>query len=496
MGKIYIPLAKIPDIHLVSKLLSSRQKPVNTLGQLFLIAFQLRKNIVRLFADLTVGDFVFEGISKKTSNGTYPFDEYKSFYPVVPFMSKFLELRGKYLAQHRPFKEILASTTDCAEFAAFLPKDLTREMVSFYDYFLALEEGILRVFSGASYQAFLSENAKRLSHPITKNMLEITSELKASPGRRYESPIPSNGYFCTSAKDFESLLEGVNLFSLVAGNEEKPSEKELPAKKVNVAKKKSPKPKEALKRISPQTVSAAGYDYQEQISRPGTPFAQLEEERDIEEGFFSGLDYASSAKATSKISPLPKICDSHVQGMSNAKAFLDQISLHPRVSAWFKSIEAGLKSRGDQLDQFDRDSFIVGHHFPHLLLNYVFYDKFTRRREFKDRTQFDGILLIDGQKYILEASVNKSNELFHFFARKVSLFSDYLKNYEFSLTSGSNHEFPPLASPTKAKSTETSFASEQTACALEGKGEEFCDNGNIKFSFAGRHYELIYLGQF
>jgi len=121
--------------------------------------------------------------------------------------------------------------------------------------------------------------------------------------------------------------------------------------------------------------------------------------------------------------------------MESAQDKLRILSFHPRVKSWHTSAEAGLDFYGFGHEgvshELSREDMILRHRLPKDLLllalnpHYGIKKSITLKSGDVIDEHYETCLLIDGKKYVLEASINHLGVVFHFYARRVTKVEHY-----------------------------------------------------------------------
>ncbi len=174
--------------------------------------------------------------------------------------------------------------------------------------------------------------------------------------------------------------------------------------------------------------------------------------------------------------------------LTNAKTFLGSLHFHLRVVSWFTSAEAGLKYYGfddpRNPQTLSREEMTLRHRFPPQLLLLAFNPLFAKQSKVPTPdgrivTQWKSILLIDGKKYLLEASADEENCVFHLYAKPVTNFFDYFKRT------------PVLAE--RLSSPTAKAATPHSTIETDEGGISFDSRGNASIEIDGRSIIVIAL---
>lgn len=165
--------------------------------------------------------------------------------------------------------------------------------------------------------------------------------------------------------------------------------------------------------------------------------------------------------------------------------FLEGITVSQRVSLWEHLPEEALK-----LYRFDeskaalsKEEMILRHQFPKDIALAIFNELYSLPKNFlKDDSRvhrsFHSCLMIDEKKYILEATLDEDNTLYHLYARPLRSTSDYFEWMRIP------SEFPMLGHKGCSKDT------------FEGLNVSFfevLDGGHLGFSAWGHSYKILNL---
>ncbi len=116
-----------------------------------------------------------------------------------------------------------------------------------------------------------------------------------------------------------------------------------------------------------------------------------------------------------------------------AADLLVTFSIHPRIRAWQRSIEAGLAHyHYDESipGSLPRDEMIIRHRLPPQLFKLAFRPEFCFESLWPteaalQQRHFASLLYIDDEPYILEGTIDHDGILYHFYARKVTSAKDF-----------------------------------------------------------------------
>ncbi len=113
-----------------------------------------------------------------------------------------------------------------------------------------------------------------------------------------------------------------------------------------------------------------------------------------------------------------------------------RFTIHPRVRAWQRSSEEGLAYyHYDEAipGSLPPHEMILRHRLPPQLLKLAFRKEYSVKSLWKadgatlEHRHFESLLGIDEKLYILEATIDQNEILYHFYARKASSTNDYIK---------------------------------------------------------------------
>ncbi len=194
--------------------------------------------------------------------------------------------------------------------------------------------------------------------------------------------------------------------------------------------------------------------------------------------------------AGASVAPCEVDCDDEVRAevpvLPKMPLAFGDIQIAERVHVWQISGEEGIafylaaKSRGVALPESE---MILRHRLPLNLVNLLLNPSYSKKGEWRSlrgeiHDHFIGLLYIDTKKYILEATFDKENVLYHFYARELRVLSDY------SMSLYSPFEFPLLTATRKL---------EASAPITTGSELGMDEMGNGHIDFDGRHYQLLKL---
>ena len=171
--------------------------------------------------------------------------------------------------------------------------------------------------------------------------------------------------------------------------------------------------------------------------------------------------------------------------------YLDRIYLEKRVDVWTESIEMGLEyyhfddpAYGHELS---REEMILRHRLPPQMFILAFNDNYSIKKDWLNpRTEKickkrECCVLIDGRKYILQATVDDCSILFHYYARPIHRFQDYLQ------------EKKEDAFLLNLRSEKTRAIEDSKTVKVEKEGFVFDDKLTVHMDFEGHHYSVACL---
>ncbi len=163
-----------------------------------------------------------------------------------------------------------------------------------------------------------------------------------------------------------------------------------------------------------------------------------------------------------------------------SRQIIDSLAIHPRVSVWGESYEAGLAYYGE--GTLSEAEMVLRHRFPPELMLLAFHPLFSDKGSWlnekgEEHDHWESIVHINGRKFMLEATVDKRGVLYHFYTRPILGCSDY------TMISSSPSEFPTLGDSLKVK-----------ASAIDIAGIKFDgERGNAILNFEGNVYKVLRL---
>lgn len=355
----------------------------------------------------------------------------------APFLRTLIMKRDAYVAQHKPFITVLLSPADCEDFTGYE----ANEPCSYYDLVLRIEKVVAR---------FLPPHLKPQgdSDRGIKGLLEhITPLLNESTFKTNWKPIDMDGNgFCPSA---ETLHQVISNFSSLCKITEDPHPSPVlvqPMKKKGTAQNKKTS-------LLPQKVTSLPDDCM--------PIPQAQTETAV----------------------TPSLPDPMTASLQTTQVLKASLNIADRVSVWFHPSDkkAGIRARGMiQENPFIQEKMLITHRFPEDILLLSLNPHFSKKTAWKhnlEHTLYQSCILIDEKKYILEATVDAKEILYHLCAKPIAKWQDYFLP---------SSEFPSLSQDTKyyAKTPQVSPLTTKLS---------WMENGNIQFPFEDRRYELIRL---
>mgnify|MGYP000190278418 CR=1 FL=1 len=199
-----------------------------------------------------------------------------------------------------------------------------------------------------------------------------------------------------------------------------------------------------------------------------------------------GAGSGAGASADSSEVTYEKEASHEVGAGPEAAVVFEDIRIASRVQAWQISQEEGIafyrlaRPTGEGLSESEMS---LRHRLPLDLVPLIRDSSYSKKGEWcavrgERHDHFKSLLYIDAKKYILEATFDKENVLYHFYARELRTVSDY------SMSLYAPFEFPSLG---ESREVETS------APITRGTGIRVDEMGNGHIDFDGRHYQLLKL---
>jgi hypothetical protein len=170
-----------------------------------------------------------------------------------------------------------------------------------------------------------------------------------------------------------------------------------------------------------------------------------------------------------------------------SKAFISSVFFHQRVKSWQKSAEAGLAyyhfddpEAGHVLSE---PEMVLRHRLPKQLFLFAFNELYSKAQiwtneDGQENTTWQSCVSIDGQKFVLEATIDSKQILYHYYAKPLRRWFDY---FGFS-----QKKYPSLSKTSEAKD-------EELLASIQTEGVIFDTMRNALISFEGRTYKVLLL---
>jgi hypothetical protein len=169
---------------------------------------------------------------------------------------------------------------------------------------------------------------------------------------------------------------------------------------------------------------------------------------------------------------------------------LQSIQIHQRVEAWRISPEKGLEYykffTAPSTHHLSAEEMIKSHRFPEIFFSIIFNKNYSKEKKILSGSghyhdHYRSVIVINEKKHILEATVDQSNVLYHFYLRPITRLGDY-----FEITKDSCEEFPPLmhSKPSDRRSPQP----------LDITGFAIDQDGHIHLSYEEGSCKILYLG--
>jgi hypothetical protein len=473
---ILIPVSELPKKEQLEPFLESPNTDCKLISQILYACCLEHECISRFHTVSGLADVMMERLDEieQEEPRRYHFHEYLARKPLTPLFCSILEERDLYKMDGSSCKKMLGSIDFMRRMKAQLGNDWLEESAEANELIRTIELS-LRVFFDSTELAILSDKSlSRVIDPRVTRHLQVMKSFLDGKAKFLKYPDPAS--ILRGSKESFKLLAYYNFWE----KEQKELE-EIERASVAFLPKKKPIKTPAAKKMQQKAKA-------ENNALP----AKGEESATLKDGACPAEEpeeIPSTSPSTGSAhhkdpSTMPHLA---AEALQKSKTFLDRILIDPRVAAWNESAAAGLAHYGYGLgagDLLSESEMVLRHRLPPQILNLLFSDRYSKisiseRSPGRFFQEWEGVLEIDCKKYILEATIDPKNILFHFYAKPLRSFADY-----YHLTKESPSEFPTLSGKKESPIPFTEISTE---------GITFDLQENAYFVFEGRSYRLILL---
>ncbi len=255
-------------------------------------------------------------------------------------------------------------------------------------------------------------------------------------------PIEDNRPLCRSEDDFSSLFQLKTFFSLCDAPVVKVTKKAKNNRLKRDAKEKEKRSKGEVGSGAYNSAAVAGGAGGAGVSVKAD--AGKSDEEDLKKFDSEEFEAVSEEVIVRKLDAR----------FSEAENLYSKIKIDSRVQIWNEDSDKAIKIYLASLKRpqvLDSAEIILSHTFPLQLLRIVFHRDFSNRSFWKnaegdEHPKYEAIVEFKDQKYVLEATFDKRNVLYHYNARPANSMKDLL------MLIGAPSEFPPLSKETTRSS--------------------------------------------
>lgn len=507
--EIYVPMSSFPSVEHLAPFIHHTNPYCRLISQV-LYACVLERELVEKYLSLSsLADYYLDQLGTKiskfpdkpfgksaerleTTEEGLVYREYRTHKRLIPLFGRILEERDRCVAGGIPCRTMLHSSRLLSELLSIAGEDWREEAAQMYKLILDVEDRARRFFNAGELSlvdALIKQSS--CDHSVL-HMAERNSDFIRSSSLGDSYPISNAVHFCTTKEQFKLIP----LYSWV--NE---AAKKAKQEKASFLAKKDDDFMDASVR-APAKAPRSSKKLSGRERRSAAAYA-AEKER-CEEGTGAGGSASSAAaapsldtKATSthfsgvapadRKAPVQTVARSQLQeSLLASKAIVASWKLAPRVEAWRRSAAEGLAHYhyNPATHALSEAEMILRHRLPpqmlSLVCNELFSKQIHRERLPAGSTHYESCIFIGGNRYMVEATLDERKKLYHFYARPIRTFEDYI-----SLLREAPEEFPELGA-------------EMAPLDLRGveEGITFDLQGNAQFDFEGRHYKVLLLKPF
>jgi len=463
---IQIPLSKLPRKEQLEPFLGSRNADCKLISQILYACCLENECISRFHTVSGLADVMLEQLDEIVHEEPrrYQFHQYSESKSLTPLFCSVLEERDLCKLHGSSSKKMVGSIDFMTRMKALLGNDWLEESAEANELLRRIELSLRPFFESTELAIRYDESLPRVIDPCITKLLQVMKSFLDQRARFLQYPDPA--LILRGSKESFKLLAYYNFW-----------EKEMmQSEEVDRDAKAFLPTMKPIKRPAANKTSPAKGGKSAPLKAPPSPVEKQEE---------IPLTSLGTRSARHKVpSTMPPLA---AEAMRKSKTFLQRIFIDPRVEAWIHSAAAGLLHYGYGAgggDLLSESEMVLRHRLPPQIINLLFSDRYSKisiieRSPGKYYQEWEGVLEIDGKKYILEATIDPKNILFHFYAKPLRSFVDY-----YHLTKESPFEFPILSGK---KESPIPFSQIST------EGITFDLQENAYFAFEGRSYRLILL---
>jgi hypothetical protein len=472
-GNIIIPINQLPSKAFLEQIIREKGLYAKLIAQVLYLCLIDEEVLFQTYTTRTVAFEVMKIFNKDI------FDNYLLKRPLMPFFCLVVDGIKKAKAQGIDLENFYLQRCFIDPFSRIISKDWLKESSSVYQIVKKIEIFCRKILDRSMVAALDEMSPDKTCDSHVLIYCQMMQDMKRQYNFAQNYPISREKPFCRTAEEFENVVI-TNFIGKLTFNTKATEPSDF------FTMPKESRPLKPIKKTKGGSALA--------ILKPEKPSVVHEEEEDKKQLASEPLQKVLSLSecaiveaATVKEPFLQKLKES----IKSSFLFSQSIRVHPRVESWRISAESGLEyykfSSEPSSHHLSQELMVRRHRFPEIFFSVIFNKNYSKEKQIRAKSlcyhnHFRSVVIINEKKHILEATVDTSNVLYHFYLRPISTLGDY-----FEITKDSFEEFPPLGSmkPSESKSVQP----------LDISGFVVDPDGHLHLSFEGGHYKILYLGQ-
>jgi hypothetical protein len=490
-GTILIPFNQLPSKEFLEQIIKEKDLYAKLIAQVLYLCVIDQEILFKTYTTRAVAFEVMKILGKDI------YGNYLTKQQLMPFFNLVIEGIKNAKSKGISLEDFYLQKSFLDTFSLIISKDWLKQAASVYQLVKRIEIGCRKVMNRATVSQF---DALRVEDTCDSHIFiysKMMEEMRLKYGFRQTYPISHKNPFCHSAQDFENLVL-TNFFSNISISPEIPSLDFLQIDQLQPRQPKSSK-KHGKKHVSGPSVGGiklANLDFEapEPIKVKGgcellveTSIADLDKKQvamQPKEAFKPLAHVSTSPDEFLKLNFLKKLQES----IQSSFDFLQTVEIHPRVDAWRISSEKGLEyyhfDSVPSSHHLSREDMVKGHRFPEIFFSIIFNRNYSKVKQIqKENSHFHdfyrAIVVLNEKKHMLEATLNDSKVLYHFYLRPIKRLGDYLEIAK-------DVEFPPLALPIQS--------AQKPMRSLDLAEFSIDPQGDICLSYEQGNCKILYLG--
>lgn len=475
-GEVLIPLNELPKREFLQKIILEKGVYAKLIAQVLYLCLlddeTLNQNLTTRSTGYEVIELLNQGL----------FTNYFEKKKLIPFFHLLLERLELAKAQGISCQEFYLQKDFVEAFSRITSENWLKEAASVYQFVRKIEIGCRKFIDKAYLNRFDCNTEKQACDQHVLGYAQLMQLMKTRWNIAVAYPINKDKPFCHSRDEFEILphteyLKGIR-FDL-----SRDKLKQTEAKSASKPVAKQPvKKKSSKKDAFPLPASM-----QELVCMPASADGDLKEQGKVE---IAETETETEATAIPAASQVGGFLEDLRLSLHRSSLFLREITIHQRVDSWRISASDGLQYYRFHTDpsshHLNEDEMILSHRFPEIFFTIIFNENYSKEQKIQREngelhTHYRSVVLINKRKYILEATLDNSNTLYHFYLKPIKKLSHY-----YEMTRESLAEFPPICQLQTPKSRPLE--------SLDLVDFGLDPDGHILIDYEGNNYKVLYLG--